>query len=76
MPCGRPAWAGFGHQFGFFDLEGHFNAALEGCLHRGGHGLQLQRLGGRQDQDVAVVLDERNDLLVGHLVEQVGLGGI
>ena len=66
---------GFGHQFGFFDLEGHFNAALEGRL-QGGHGLQLQRLGGRQDQDVAVVLDERNDLLVGHLVEQVGLGGV
>ena len=37
---------GFGHQFGFFDLEGHFNAALEGCL-QGGHSLQLQRLGGR-----------------------------
>ena len=66
---------GFGHQFGFFDLEGHFNTALEGRL-QGGHGLQLQRLGGRQDQDVAVVLDERNDLLVGHLVEQVGLGGV
>ena len=66
---------GLGHQFGFFDLEGHFNTALEGCL-QGRHGLQLQRLGGCQDQDVAVVLDERNDLLVGHLVEQVGLGGV
>ena len=66
---------GFGHQFGFFDLEGHFNTALEGRL-QGRHGLQLQRLGGCQDQDVAVVLDERNDLLVGHLVEQVGLGGV
>ena len=66
---------GFGHQFGFFDLEGHFNTALEGRL-QGGHGLQFQRLGGREDQDVAVVLNERNDLLVGHLVEQVGLGGV
>ena len=65
---------GLGHQLGLFDLESHFNAALEGCL-QSGHGFQIQRHCGGQNQDVAVVFYEGNDLLVGHFVEQIVTAG-
>ena len=57
-----------GHQFGFLDLEGQLDAPLEGGL-QGGHGRGGQVAQGGEDEQVAVVLDEGDDALVGHPVE-------
>ena len=59
---------GFGHQFGFFDLEGHLNAAFEGSL-QGSHGLGGQRVQRCQNQQISVIFDKRNNALIGYLVE-------
>ena len=62
---------GLRNQFGFFDLKGHLDAALEGCL-QGRHGfagMSADR-GGMQYQQVAVILDKRDDPLVGYPLQQ------
>ena len=53
---------GFGHQFGFFDLENHLDAAFERSLH-GRHGFRVEFLRWCENQQVAEVLDVGDDAL-------------